>query len=63
MKEPMYAIAVLIGAAAIFMAIWVGHSAQEARSYNRVTGANVTTWDAMWLQLRVTHISGGDHER
>jgi hypothetical protein len=25
----------------------------EAQSYNRVTGANVSTWDAIFLDLRV----------
>jgi hypothetical protein len=34
-------------------AIWVGGSFFEARAYERVTGVTVTTWDAMWLSLRV----------
>lgn len=25
----------------------------EARAYERVTGKSVSTWDAVWLQLRV----------
>ena len=25
----------------------------EASTYNRLTDANVTTWDAVWVQLRV----------
>ena len=25
----------------------------EARTYNKLTGANVTTWDAIWIDLRV----------
>lgn len=25
----------------------------EAKTYNKVTGANVTTWDALWVTLRV----------
>jgi len=33
---------------------WVLGSAQEAAAYNRVTGQNVTVWDAMWIELRVT---------
>ncbi len=28
----------------------------EAQAYNRVTGSNVTTWDAIWLDLRVQEI-------
>lgn len=33
--------------------IWVTKSCFEANAYNRVTGAKVTTWDAMWIELRV----------
>lgn len=33
--------------------VWVIESAMEARAYNRVTGQNVSTWDAMWIELRV----------
>lgn len=25
----------------------------EAAAYNRATGSNVSTWDAMWIELRV----------
>lgn len=32
---------------------WVGGSYFEAQAFNRVTGKNVSTWDAMWLDLRV----------
>ena len=34
-------------------AIWAFRSSMEARAYNRVTGSNVTTWEAMWIELRV----------
>jgi hypothetical protein len=33
--------------------IWVVSSWQEAKAYNRLTGAHATTWDAMWVELRV----------
>lgn len=33
--------------------IWIFASYQEARAFERVTGKPVTTWDAMWIQLRV----------
>jgi len=26
---------------------------QESKSYNRLTGAHTTAWDAFWLELRV----------
>ena len=32
---------------------WVGSSYFEARTYSRLTGKQVTTWDAMWIELRV----------
>lgn len=25
----------------------------EARAYNNATGSDVSTWDAMWIELRV----------
>lgn len=28
-------------------------SAHESRVYNELTGANTTTWDAVWVELRV----------
>lgn len=33
--------------------VWFGCE-MEARAYNRVTGRQVTAWDALWLELRVT---------
>jgi hypothetical protein len=45
----------------IAIAIWVGLSCMEARAYNRVTGADVTTFEAMWIQLRVQE--GSDRRR
>ena len=33
--------------------IWATASHFEAAAYNRVTGSNVSTWDAMWIELRV----------
>lgn len=38
---------------AIPVALWVFLAKMEANAYNRVTGANISTWDAMWIQLRV----------
>ncbi len=32
---------------------WIFSSSMEAKAYNRLTGAHATTWDAMWVQLRV----------
>jgi hypothetical protein len=32
---------------------WVIQSHFEAAAFNRVTGKHVSTWDAMWIELRV----------
>ncbi|KKN88307.1 hypothetical protein LCGC14_0248690 [marine sediment metagenome] len=33
--------------------LWIAFSWIEARQYNRLTGGNATTLDAMFIQLRV----------
>ena len=35
------------------LTIWVAFSHFEAQAYNNVTGKDVSTWDAMWIELRV----------
>ena len=32
---------------------WVAVSHQEARAFERVTGKQVSTWDAMFINLRI----------
>lgn len=50
------AVAAIISAfSSIPAAVWVGKSYFEAKAYNRVTGANVSVWDAMWVRLMVTN--------
>jgi ABC-type spermidine/putrescine transport system permease subunit II len=46
---------VLLVLASIFgpLAVWVFASHMEASTYNRVTGRDITTWEAMWTNLRV----------
>lgn len=36
-----------------YISVWVVKSHFEAKSFNAVTGKNVSTWQAMWIQLRV----------
>jgi hypothetical protein len=36
-----------------YLAFWVVSSKFEADAYFRVTGKSVSTWDAMWIELRV----------
>ena len=60
--EPLSRWAVVgIGAAGVALTIilWVFQSWNEARAYNSATGSNVSTWDAMWINLRVV---GGSRE-
>jgi hypothetical protein len=42
------AILLLMGAG-----VWIFRSDMEASAFNSVTGKNVTTWQAMWIELRV----------
>lgn len=37
----------------LFLVVWVVGSCFEASAYNNVTGKNISTWDAMWIELRV----------
>jgi len=37
----------------ILLLAWVSYSFVEAKAYNSVTGKHVTTWQAMFLELRV----------
>jgi hypothetical protein len=60
MKKPNNLIDVLIISSMVFLTflapfIWVFKSSQEAAAYNRLTGKEVTTWDAMWVELRVSN--------
>lgn len=38
----------------VMLLLWLVHSYFEARAYNRITGSDVSTLDAMFLQLRVS---------
>lgn len=40
---------------ALPVAVWLVPSYYEAQTYRNLTGADVTMWDAMWVELR-------DHE-
>ena len=45
----------LVIAASIFtvLAVWVFASMMEAKTFNKFSDKQVTTWDAMWIKLRV----------
>ena len=38
-----------------FLAMWIYGSSVEAEVYNKVTGNNITTWDAMWSTYVITY--------
>ena len=42
---PLIVLAMLLG--------WAAYSSFQARAFERVTGKHVSTWDAMFLDLRV----------
>lgn len=44
---------VFSGAVALGVFVWVFGSMMEAEAFNRATGKHVSTWDAMWIELRV----------
>ena len=46
----------LVSAIAVVICIccWIGAAAIKAKTYNRVTGKNISTFDAMFIELRVT---------
>ena len=46
-------IAVVIVVLLLVGAFWVFASSREARVFRRLTGHEVSTWDAMWSSLRV----------
>lgn len=37
----------------ILMGKWVASSRMEAAAFNRITDSHVSTWDAMWVELRI----------
>ena len=51
--EPCLTIVALLLIAVMSIVIWTFQSKMEANAYNRITGSDVTTWEAMWVQLRI----------
>ena len=47
-------IVLLVAVVVLFLSVIVIVPAYfEAKTYNKLTGANATTWDALWVELRV----------
>ena len=53
MKDVAAIVVVIFGLLVFFCGGWVFSSCNEAAVYTRLTGKEVSTWDAMWVQLRV----------
>ena len=53
MNEMRVLILTAFGILALAVSGWVVASRMEANSFNAVTGKSVTTWQAMWIELRV----------
>lgn len=52
-QEIAFATVIIVLILLIGSAVWVFQSSMEAQVYNRETGSNITTWEAMWTNLRV----------
>jgi hypothetical protein len=55
-KDSQRALVIAIGVillVSVYIGLFVMRSSFEAAAYNRATGSNVSTWDAMWIELRV----------
>ena len=45
--------AVAVGLVVLGLGIWVFVSKMQADTYNRLTNSDLTTWEAMWIQVRL----------
>lgn len=43
----------IIGAMVFAISMWYVQASIESSTYNRLTGGNVTVWEAMWTNIRV----------
>ena len=61
-KCSIQTVACLSGIVVILLVCWIAYSHFEAASYNKITGANVSTWDAMFLTLTVQSGPATDYQ-
>jgi flagellar basal body-associated protein FliL len=59
-KTILLAVVMVLACGIIGAGSWVFRSHMEASAFNAVTGKNVTTWQAMWIELRVQENGKGD---
>ncbi len=48
-----WTVLIVIAFLGVYVGLWAFRSSMEAAAYNRATGSNISTWDAMWIELRV----------
>jgi len=53
LQQPTFWILLIGGWVFAIVLFWVIGSSIEASAYERVAGIEVSTWEAMWLELRV----------
>lgn len=53
LKEAISIITVCSVFLCLLLGFWVIRSHFEAKTYTELTGRTVTTWQAMWIELRV----------
>ena len=46
-------IGIVVAVLVLFIGLAWFSASVEAKTYNRITGSDVTTWEAMWIELRV----------
>ena len=51
--NPKVMTVIVAGFLFILISIWLISSYFEASTFNALTGRNVSTWQAMWVRLRV----------
>jgi hypothetical protein len=54
-KHVETALVLFIGAVVLGLIVLIAmiQPIMESRTYNKLTGANTTAWDALWVELRV----------
>lgn len=43
----------VVAIVSVGLGLWLFSSKMQADTYNRLTGSNLTTWEAMWIQVRL----------
>lgn len=49
----MRSAAIICGLVLFVLGVWVIQAKMESVTYNKLTGAQTTWWDALWVELRV----------